>query len=243
MNYNRDNGMANEKRDWVQILVAPLLIGAFGVLLTAGFAYQLNQHQNDIEDRRAKSELKLEKLRAQDAALQAYLGQMSSLLLNKDRPLSQAKEGAAVLTLARARTSTVMQTLDADRTLTVLRFLNEAGLIGKSESSISILAGADLRGAHLAHRDLSDLDLRGTLLNGANLNYADLHSADLRNADLRNVTLHNAILVDAKLGGANMSGADMTGVGPDSWEEVQQQDVDLDAATAPNGKPYLGVLD
>jgi hypothetical protein len=146
MSYNRHSGMTNERRDWVQILVAPLLIGVFGVLLTAWFGWQLNQHQNDIEDRRVKSERKLEKLRAQDAALRAYLDQMSSLLLNKDRPLRQSEEGDEVRTLAQARTSTVIQRLDANRNRTVIRFLNEAGLTGNGQSSISILAGTDLQG-------------------------------------------------------------------------------------------------
>jgi hypothetical protein len=51
--------------------------------------------------------------------------------------------------LARARTATVIQRLDANTNQNVIRFLNEASLTGNARSSISLLAGADLRGARL----------------------------------------------------------------------------------------------
>jgi uncharacterized protein YjbI with pentapeptide repeats len=194
--------MPDNKRDWVQILVAPLLIGLIGVALTAWFNEQQNQRQTAIEERQAESERKLEAQRAQDAALQAYLDQMSSLLLNKDRPLRQTEEGDEVRTLAQARTSTVIQRLDADRNRTVIRFLTEAGLTGDGQSSIAILAGADLQGAHLEGVDLSTTDLSGAILDDANLS-----GANLINALLNNATLWDAILDHAKLSGADLRGA------------------------------------
>jgi uncharacterized protein YjbI with pentapeptide repeats len=194
--------MPDNKRDWVQILVAPLLIGLIGVALTAWFNEQQNQRQTAIEERQSESERKLEAQRAQDAALQAYLDQMSSLLLNKDRPLRQTEEGDEVRTLAQARTSTVIQRLDADRNRTVIRFLTEAGLTGDGQSSIAILAGADLQGAHLEGVDLSTTDLSGAILDDANLS-----GANLINALLNNATLWDAILDDAKLSGADLRGA------------------------------------
>jgi uncharacterized protein YjbI with pentapeptide repeats len=198
MSYNRHSGMTNEKRDWVQILVAPLLIGVIGVLLTAWYSWQLNQQQNELE-----------KQRAQDAALRAYLDQMSSLLLNKDRPLRQSEEGDEVRILAQARTATVIQRLDADRNRTVIRFLNEAGLTGNGQPSISILAEADLQGAHLEGVDLSSIDLSGTILDDAKLGGAHLERADLSKALLRDADLEYAILPGAELRGAVLERADL----------------------------------
>jgi uncharacterized protein YjbI with pentapeptide repeats len=191
--------MANEKRDWVQILAAPLLIGVIGVLLTAWFSWQLNQHQNQLEEQRA-----------QDAALQAYLDQMSSLLLNKERPLRQTEKGDEVRTLAQARTSTVIQRLDADHNRTVIRFLNEAGLTG-NDSSISILAEADLQGAHLEGVDLSGINLSGTTLDDAKLGRAHLEGADLSRAFLRDAHLRDVHLLDAQLSGADLRDATLKG--------------------------------
>ena len=51
--------------------------------------------------------------RAQDPALQAYLDQMSTLLLEKD--LRNSEEDSEVRTLARARTLTVLERLDPSR--------------------------------------------------------------------------------------------------------------------------------
>jgi uncharacterized protein YjbI with pentapeptide repeats len=92
--------------------------------------------------------------------------------------------------------------LDADRNRTVIRFLTEAGLTGDGQSSIAILAGADLQGAHLEGVDLSTTDLSGAILDDANLS-----GANLINALLNNATLWDAILDHAKLSGADLRGA------------------------------------
>src|SRR5215216_1687881 len=78
---------------------------------------------------------------------------MSHLLLEKH--LRSSKEDSVVRTLARARTATVLQRLDGPRNRNVIRFLNEAQLIGQGESSIHLLAEADLQGAGLHRVDLS----------------------------------------------------------------------------------------
>ncbi len=88
MGNKRNARTAGKKRDWVEIVAAPLLIGlivgVIGVSLTAWFSKQQDQRQNTIEERRAKSERELEEQRAQDEALQLYLDQMSMLLLDED---------------------------------------------------------------------------------------------------------------------------------------------------------------
>src|SRR5215203_3459012 len=69
--------------DWLELLLAPLLLGIIAAGLTAWFNVQQDARQNDIEDRRAQAEQQLAEQRAQDEALQAYLDQMHSLMLDE----------------------------------------------------------------------------------------------------------------------------------------------------------------
>jgi uncharacterized protein YjbI with pentapeptide repeats len=192
--------------DWLQLLIVPLALAVVGFL----FTMQQDARQQKIENQRAAAERELAEQRAQNEALQAYLDQMSTLLLEKD--LRNSEEDSEVRTLARARTATVIQRLDADGNRNVIRFLNEANLTGsiRGRSSISLLAQADLRGAHFEGVDLSAIDLSGAILSGANLSDADLSGANLSGADLSNAFLSLANLYDADLRGANLSDANLS---------------------------------
>jgi hypothetical protein len=140
--------------DFLQLLIVPLMLVAIGLV----FSLQQDARQQRVEDQRAEAERELAVQRAQDEALQAYLDQMSGLLLERD--LRASEKGSEVRTLARARTVTVIQRLDSDRNGNVIRFLDEAGLTDKEQSSIRLLAGADLRGAHLEGADLHKAALK-----------------------------------------------------------------------------------
>jgi hypothetical protein len=129
--------------DWMGLLIVPLVL----LLVTTVFTLYQDHRQNRIEEESAKSDQHIEEQRAQDAALQAYLDQMSTLLLEKD--LRNSEEDSEVRTLARARTATVIQRMDAEGNRNVIRFLEEAGLTTVSQSSPGLLAGVDLRGADL----------------------------------------------------------------------------------------------
>ena len=71
---------------------------------------QITQEQANSEAKRAEAERELAEQRAQDEALQAYLDQMNNLLLEHN--LRDSEPGIEVPTLARARTLTVLSTLD-----------------------------------------------------------------------------------------------------------------------------------
>jgi uncharacterized protein YjbI with pentapeptide repeats len=196
-------------RDWLQLLIVPLALVVIGFL----FTMQQDARQQQIENQRAEAERMLAEQRAQDEALQAYLDQLSGLLLEKD--LRKSEGGSEVRTLARARTATVMQRLDADGNRNVMRFLDEAGLTEVGQSSIRLLAGADLRGARLEGIDLAGTDLNDATLSGADLSKANLLDAYLRgtelsDADLSKANLRYADLIEADLSGADLSGADLT---------------------------------
>jgi uncharacterized protein YjbI with pentapeptide repeats len=195
-------------RDWLQLLIVPLVLVAISFL----FTIQQDARQQQIENQRAQAERELADQRAQDEALQAYLDQLSSLLLEKD--LRKSEEGSEVRTLARARTATVIQRLDAEGNRNVIRFLDEAGLMKESQSSIRLLAGVDLQGAQLrgidlVSADLNDANLRGADLSGANLLDANLRGAELSKADLSDADLRYADLIEADLSDANLNGADL----------------------------------
>jgi uncharacterized protein YjbI with pentapeptide repeats len=178
--------------DWLQllgVLAIPVVIAVGGWM----FGAQQSAHQNKLEDQRAKNDRQIEELRAQDAALQAYLDQMSQLMLGGN--LRDSEEDSEVRTLARARTRTVLARLDGQRKGRVVQFLYEASLIVREHPVVS-LSDVRLRGADLSHLDLS----------GAYLSGADLSSADLSDADLSGAELIDADLSFASISGANMSG-------------------------------------
>jgi uncharacterized protein YjbI with pentapeptide repeats len=149
-----------------------------------------------------------EEHRAQEEALQAYLDQMANLIV--DHKLRKQDATSEVHTLARARTATVIQRLDARRNRNVLRFLNEARLTGYLQPSISLLRTANLQGADLEGVNLSNIDLSGANLGGANLSSANLSSANLSSADLSGANLSGAHLRRANLFEAKLNGADLS---------------------------------
>jgi hypothetical protein len=182
--------------DWLGLLIVPAMLGVGGFW----FAGQQEARQLEVENDRAKAQRQLEAQSAKDAALQSYLDQMTDLML--DRKLLKSEPGDNVFKIARARTATVILTLDAERNFAVTSFLTESGLSGDEgllEVSIPLLrgmtlrdarlAGADLRNANLAGTQLDEANLRGAYLSFAALRGADLHNADLRETDLRGADL------------------------------------------------------
>src|SRR5215216_3995992 len=161
--------------DWLHLLSAlaiPVVLAAAGLWFTA----QQDQRQQEIEgqrakqaqkseDQRAKAERKLAVQRAQDEALQAYLDQMSGLLLERD--LRASEKGSESRTLARARTLTVLSRLDPSGKTAIMQFLVEADLVQRVDRRRAPIIG-----------------LSGADLSGANLDGANLHDANLSNADL-----------------------------------------------------------
>jgi uncharacterized protein YjbI with pentapeptide repeats len=232
--------------DWLHLLSAlaiPVVLAAAGLWFTAQQDQRQQQIETDraeqaqkIEDQRAKAERKLAEQRAQDEALQAYLDQMGTFLLEKD--LRNAQQDSEVRTLARARTLTVLERLDPGRKTAVMRFLSEASLVtsGISDISEKAMSGSielnevlkkapviSLSGADLSGTDLSNLGggacqllansrgvyyfCGGGLKGGSNPNGADLSSADLSGANLRDAFLQDANLENTNLSNANLHGA------------------------------------
>ena len=124
------SGIEEKKRDWVEILVAPLSISLVAIVLTAWFSWQQDQRQNAIEDRRAESARRIEERRAQAEALQGYLDYMSRLMLETNL-LRQSKDPQSnAHVLAEARTMAVLPGLGPPERGRVVRFLYDSGVLG-----------------------------------------------------------------------------------------------------------------
>jgi uncharacterized protein YjbI with pentapeptide repeats len=173
--------------DWLQLLIVPL------VLAIGGFWF--SQMQKTTEQRSTTDNQR-------EAALQAYINEMSELLLHEK--LRESAGDDEVRTIARVRTLTVLRGLDATRKASVIQFLHASGLIDKDTCIISLYE-ADLRRATLSYATLHRATLSEADLTGADLSYADLTGADLSYATLRHATLRHATLIGALLRNADLS--------------------------------------
>ncbi len=125
--------------EWMQVLFVPLAIAIVGII----FSIAQSCTAQSVEQQRVLEQQAIEDRRAQAAAYQAYLDEMSRLLTEEH--LSSVPE-ERVRRVARAQTLTVLSTVEKERKLDVLRFLAENKLIQEDEPVIN-LQTADLRGA------------------------------------------------------------------------------------------------
>src|SRR5918997_1855762 len=188
-------------RGWLPIVGALLV----SLVIALGF-WAITWQLEKLENQRAEAERELAEQRAQDEVLQAYLDQMSQLIL--DRNLLEVEQGHPVHdpgdpvhTLAQARTSTAILRLDAEHNESVTRFLIDSGLAVSSEASPRLL-----REITLSHATLSNAYLRG-----AKLSDAKLSDANLAYANLNYASMNESNLSDADLSGANLYRADLSG--------------------------------
>jgi arabinogalactan oligomer / maltooligosaccharide transport system substrate-binding protein len=189
----RGPGENDKPRDWPDLL-SKLAIPFVVLAATVWFTLWQNnlaslQHQNDI--------------------VETYISDMKDLL-------NQGPSGAADSQTAEEETITTLHRLNAQNNRTILRFLQEARLIGTKDPVINLsnadLSNDDLNGAPLSNVDLTNADLSHADLSGADLSGSIMYSADLSGADLSGATLAGASLSSAILTRANLSNADLSSV-------------------------------
>lgn len=188
--------------DWMQLLIVPIVLGA-GALW---FQAQSNRTSQQSEEQRAKAQRTIESDRERQAALQAYLASISTLLLDKN--LSRPSEDDPVMEIARTNTLSTLRQLDADRKRLLITFLYDSRLIGFiSRPSSRDQDDSDSTEETPPTRVQYIIDMEGADLSGANLSDAFLEGIDLFGVNLTNADLTGAVLNDAVLSNANLSGA------------------------------------
>jgi hypothetical protein len=210
--------------DWMELLIVPLAI-AFS-LAGVGMAERRNERRiaderikqdRAIADERVTQERELSESRAQEAAMEAYLEQMSTLLLDKNLGTSEPGDESRVI--ARVWTLTILRRLTGERKGVVVRFLYESELIqvGENKSGemgpdvVISLANADLTHAILAHTNLANACLPQVNLMHGNLAQVNLTNAYFTNAILTSANLAGAILTNADLMSAILTNANLVG--------------------------------
>lgn len=174
--------------DWVGLL------GVGSALAVVGYFFARHQRKRDEA---AANE------RRQGEALQAFLDQMSDVMIG-----TEEKRNATDLTpyeckVAQARTIAILLASDQDHKRSPLKLVYELGLIGKDAPLIA------LRNASLDRANLGELALPEACLRHADLRTTDLSGANLRGADLSEADLRGARLINADLSGADLTNANL----------------------------------
>jgi len=217
--------------DWLQLFFIPAAI-AFGVWWLNRLQQQRDQQ---IADRRAKREQELATDSQHEAALQAYIDNMSALLLEND--LSNRVKLDKVRKIGRVRTLTVLRRCDGKRKAIVLQFLCESDLINKDNTVVG-LEGADFSEAELFRAQLSKADLSRANLTGANLMEANLIEAKLCSTILNKADLRSAKLFGADLRGVDLREADLRGAIVIPNEELEKEASSLKGTAMPDGTKH-----
>ena len=216
--------------EWLTILTISAVIAGAALFFTTRQAEQ----QQELQVQQANDAQELQVQQANDAALQAYLEDMGTFLLEKDLRGADKNDDARLL--ARARTLFVLDGLSEDRKVRLLNFLSETQLIQygpQGDPPVISLKFADLSGTRLVSRSI----LRNTVLDRAELIGANLYNADLSNTELPRADLSRANLTGANLSGADLWGADLSGAKGVRCQQTQSAE-SLDGATMPNGQKY-----
>jgi hypothetical protein len=220
-----------EKTLWelLALLVVPLALAVIGF----AFTMQQDARQQKIENDRAASDRELAEQHARDDALQAYLDQMSTLVLEHNLR-SPTEAGKETRTLARARTLAVLGSLGSDGRHYIR--LEDANM-----------NHANLYYVNLEHARLPLVSLKSDYLFHAILTHADLGGAILSHANLIGAHLSDTNLHTANLSGADLSGTNLSGAykrnnegakQPITNEELEQQACSLKGAIMPDGSNH-----
>ena len=230
--FNGNNKSGKTLWDWLQLLAAlaiPLVVGFGAVWFTT--------RQGKVADAENKDNQR-------ETALQAYIDKISELLLHEhlDERTADGQlkpEYEQVRKIARVRTITVLNQLDARRVGYVFTFLREAGLMSTTSNDSAVsLSDASLIRVNWSRAFLFQANLSGARLGEANLSGAILRRANLSGAILYKADLSGAILSGADLSGAILSGANLKDAIGVTIEELEKQALSLKWATMPDGSEH-----
>jgi uncharacterized protein YjbI with pentapeptide repeats len=221
--------------DYLELLIVPAAL-AIGVYLLNRAQSERERKAAEEQDRQREAtekawknrELEVARQQAQDAALQAYLEQMSQMLADKERPLRRSQPGDTLNLVAEVRTRTVLRRLDGKQKRHVVQFLSDAGLIQSSQRHLAMARLEErLEQAVQLEREgkrddtaeteeiradeLLDKPLLDKLDKPSHQIVLSLIEADLSGAELSGLELPNVNMFDANLSCANLSDARLPG--------------------------------
>jgi hypothetical protein len=175
---------------WLSVLIVPATVAIVGV----GFAYWQHQVALDVQNKQAKSALEVQRAQAKNEAVESYLDDLGTLLVEQDLATQDPPNPfSPESTLAKARTIALLDRVGPHYKRVVLGFLYQADLITRQDVDVQ---------AKQAKQQASALQVR---LDQADLTQADLHAFYLANASLQNVFLNDAELVGSVLSGSDLS--------------------------------------
>ncbi|MHC5821849.1 MAG: pentapeptide repeat-containing protein [Nostoc sp.] len=215
--------------DFLQLLIAPILIAG------VGFGLQESVKQRDTQQQKAEKERQesIAEDKAKEDTLNKYLDQMEDLLkagllnINMRSKNPYKSYHSEQFIIAQIKTVVAIESLDRNRQQLVIQFIEASGFNNTSNKTDPknptewgktdrvLLYNAKMRKANLAGSDLSGTALVRVYLTDANLGCdkngqcSNLSSSDLRGADLTNAILTGANLRDADLTNAFLTGANL----------------------------------
>ena len=219
--------------DWLELLIIPVALG----LAALWFNRQSRKSEQDLAQDERNNDREIAQDRTREETLQRYLDRMQELILNKG--LLTSEQDSEVRQVTRARTLSVLRSLDGVRKGMVLQFLHDSNLIGRSEVSPEALKEVmnDIKPTDLTENPLPRLGdllevydsrftgipiieavigLRNADLSGVFFDQSDLEGVDLGDTDLTYAygdapNLNLANLSKANLSGASFYGAQLFG--------------------------------
>lgn len=218
--------------DWLDLLFIPgvLALGVFWLNKRQRNAERERDEKNQENDRKrteqqAELEREIAREQREQETLHQYLDRMTDLLLNhslhQDGDEEVSEGSLQARNVAKARTRTVLESLDGDRRAVVIRYLYNAGLIDwrNDQKAVIQLGYSNLEGVrlvaeplhrvYLANVNLSEAKLDDAILDAAILEGANLKRASLRAASLVSAKLSHAVLEEANFEYADMSAAEI----------------------------------
>ena len=216
--------------DWGSLLGVPLSLAILGYVLQQEQqkrAEKLSKEQQERAEKLSKEQRDIADNETKEEVLQTYFDRLSVLLIDRNLIALSNKSNSSTITpeeqelldssldVIRARTLSILRRFenDAKRKTSVMNFLIETEIIGKSNLN---LTEANLHAANLHAANLSRANLSGANLSEANLSLANLYGANLYGAyfygaNLRKANLYGANLYGANLFAANLSEANLFG--------------------------------
>lgn len=215
--------------DWLQLLIVPV------ILALAAYYFTRTERRNELKIARERDETAraIASDDRHERELQYYLDKMTELILEKG--LIESGENSEIRVVARARTLTVLSTIDPPRKIQVLRFLREisegnnfavlftmrganfSGLLNKKqdESSRGIkavdqdalgnLAGMYLFGSMIIQMSCTEALFSFSDLRSAHFSHSDLPMSSFGGANLRDVFFWECDLTKSDFASADLS--------------------------------------